>query len=268
VTEDGDDLVYTGRKSFSTGSKVSDVTVLEGVLEGTDQHVFAIVPSDSEGLTFHDDWDNIGQRLTESGGVTLALVLTPWSSAAEYVDKKFQPRIYNTLNVPTIQLVFANFYLGIAQGALEAGSSYTRSTTRPWPYGGDNKQRAGEEWYLLEGYGELQSKLWADEALLDVAGAEISDLLHAPREGLSERRRGEVAVRIAAGKLRIVDDGLEVATKIYELAGARASASSVGLDIFWRNLRTHSLHDPIAYKKREVGEYVLLNRIPEPTWYT
>ena len=72
VTEDeGDDLVFTGRKSFSTGSKVSDVTVLEGVLEGTDQHVFAIVPSDSAGLTFHDDWDNIGQRLTESGGVTL-----------------------------------------------------------------------------------------------------------------------------------------------------------------------------------------------------
>jgi len=39
VTEDGDDLVFTGAKSFSTGSKVSDVTVLEGVLEGTDQHI-------------------------------------------------------------------------------------------------------------------------------------------------------------------------------------------------------------------------------------
>lgn len=69
-------------------------------------------------------------------------------------------------------------------------------------------------------------------------------------------------MRIAAGKLRIVDDGLQIATKVYELTGARASASAVGLDIFWRNLRTHSLHDPIAYKKREVGEYVLLNQIP------
>ena len=27
--------MFNGRKSFSTGSKVSDVTVLEGVLEGT-----------------------------------------------------------------------------------------------------------------------------------------------------------------------------------------------------------------------------------------
>ena len=268
IREDGDELVYSGRKSFSTGGQISDLTVLEGVLEGTETHIFAIVPTAQEGIVFADDWDSLGQRLTESGSVEIRDVRVPWAAAAGFVGKEFQPLVYNTLNVPAIQLVFANFYLGIAQGALETASAYTRTTTRPWPYGGDNKQHASEEWYLLEGYGELQSKLWADEALLDAAGAEISAVLHAPREELTERRRGDIAVRIAAGKLRIVDDGLEVATRVFELTGARASASSVGLDIFWRNLRTHSLHDPIAYKKREVGEYVLLNQVPEPTWYT
>ncbi|CAL9328029.1 Dibenzothiophene desulfurization enzyme C [Streptomyces sp. enrichment culture] len=136
VTEDGDDLVFTGRKSFSTGSKVSDVTVLEGVFEGTDRHVFAIVPSDSGGLTFHDDWDNIGQRLTEGGSVTIDGVRTPWSSAAGYVDKEFQPRVYNTFDVPAIQLVFVNLYLGIAAGALETAAAYTRAKTQPWLHGG------------------------------------------------------------------------------------------------------------------------------------
>ncbi|MGK9146823.1 monooxygenase [Plantibacter flavus] len=268
IREEGDDLVFTGRKSFSTGGQISDLTVLEGVLDGTETHIFAIVPTDQPGIVFADDWDSLGQRLTESGSVEIRDVRVPWAAAAGFVDRTFQPLVYNTLNVPTIQLVFANFYLGIAQGALETASAYTRTSTRAWPYGGDNKQHASEEWYLLEGYGELQSKLWADEALLDAAGAEISAVLHAPREELTERRRGEIAVRIAAGKLRTVDDGLEVATKIFELTGARASASSVGLDISWRNLRTHSLHDPIAYKKREVGEYVLLNQIPAPSWYT
>lgn len=268
IREDGDELVFSGRKSFSTGGRVSDLTVLEGVLEGTQTHVFAIVPTAQDGIDFAGDWDSLGQRLTESGSVQIRDVRVPWASAAGFVDRVFQPLIYNTLNVPAIQLVFANFYLGIAQGALETASAYTRTTTRPWPYGGDDKQHASQEWYLLEGYGTLQSRLWADEALLDAVGAEISQVLHAPREELTERRRGELAVRVAAGKLRIVDDGLEVATKVYELTGARASASAVGLDIFWRNLRTHSLHDPIAYKKREVGEYVLLNQVPEPTWYT
>lgn len=268
VREDGDELVFSGRKSFSTGGRVSDLTVLEGVLEGTDTHIFAIVPTAQEGIVFAGVWDSLGQRLTESGSVEIRDVRVPWAAAAGFVDKEFQPLTYNTLNVPAIQLVFANFYLGIAQGAIETASAYTRSVTRPWPYGGDDKQHATDEWYLLEGYGELASKLWADEALLDAVGAEISSVLHAPREELTARRRGEIAVRIAAGKLRIVDDGLEATAKVYELTGARASANSVGLDIFWRNLRTHSLHDPIAYKKREVGGYVLLNDVPEPTWYT
>lgn len=268
VREEGDELVFSGHKSFSTGGQISDLTVLEGVLEGTETHVFAIVPTDQPGIVFASDWDNLGQRLTESGSVEIRDVRVDWASAAGFVDRVFQPLVYNTLNVPTIQLVFANFYLGIAQGALETASAYTRTSTRAWPYGGDDKDHASEEWYLLEGYGALQSKLWADEALLDAAGAEISAVLHAPREELTERRRGEIAVKIAAGKLRIVDDGLEVAAKVFELTGARATANSVGLDIYWRNLRTHSLHDPIAYKKREVGEYVLLNQIPEPSWYT
>lgn len=268
IREDGDDLVFSGHKSFSTGGRISDLTVLEGVLEGTGTHIFAIVPTAQEGIVFAGDWDSLGQRLTESGSVDIRDVRVPWAAAAGFVGKTFQPLVYNTLNVPTIQLVFANFYLGIAEGAIETASEYTRSTTRPWPYGGDDKDSAGDEWYLLEGYGVLQSKLWADEALLDVVGAELSAVLHAPREELTERRRGEIAVRVAAAKLRTIDDGLDVATKVFELTGARATASTVGLDIFWRNLRTHSLHDPVAYKKREVGEYVLLNQVPEPSWYT
>lgn len=268
VVEDGEELVFTGHKSFSTGGQVSDLTVLEGILEGTDTHIFAIVPTDQPGIIFADDWDNLGQRLTESGSVDIVGVRVDWSAAAGFVDRVFQPLVYNTLNVPTIQLVFANLYLGIAEGALETAAAYTRLNTRTWPYGGDNKREVGQEWYLLEGYGQLESKLLADEALIDRAGVEISRVLHEPRESLTERRRGELAVLVAAAKLRIVEDGLETTTKIFELTGARASANSVGLDIYWRNLRTHSLHDPLPYKKREVGQYVLLNEVPEPSWYT
>ncbi|EMD26389.1 acyl-CoA dehydrogenase family protein [Amycolatopsis azurea] len=268
ITEDGDELVYKGHKSFSTGSRISDLTVLEGVLEGTEDHIFAIVPSEQDGIVFHDDWDNIGQRLTESGSVTITDVRVPWASAAGYVDKKFHPLTYNTLNVPAIQLVFANFYLGIAQGALETALAYTREHTRAWPYGGDDKTSAGEEWYILEGYGDLQAKLWAAEALVDKAGTAISTVLHAPREELTPEARGEIAVLVAAAKQRVIDTGLEIGTKIFELTGARASATKHGFDRFWRNLRTHSLHDPVAYKRREVGAYALLNELPEPTWYT
>jgi len=98
-------LVYNGSKSFSTGGRVSDLTVLEGILEGTDTHIFAIVPTDAPGLDF----------------------------------------------------------------------------------AGDNKDAATEEFYILAGYGDLQSKLWADEALIDQVDAEISAILHAERSALTER---------------------------------------------------------------------------------
>ena len=268
IREDGDELVYSGRKTFSTGSKVSDLTVLEGVLEGTEQHIFAIVPSQQDGIAFHDDWDNLGQRLTESGGVTITDVRIPWSAAAGYVDKELQELTYGTLNLPTIQLIFASFYLGIAQGGLKAAAAYARENTRAWPFGGDNKDSASEEWFGLEGFGRLQSQVWAAEALADDAAYEISLLLHAEREALTPEQRGHAAVRIAAVKQLANDAALEVGTKIFELTGARATSNSVGLDIYWRNARTHTLHDPVAYKRREVGEYALLGVLPEPTWYT
>ncbi|MEU8566447.1 MULTISPECIES: acyl-CoA dehydrogenase family protein [Streptomyces] len=265
VTEDGDDLVFTGAKTFSTGSKVSDVTVLEGVLEGTDQHIFAIVPSDSEGLVFHDDWDNIGQRLTESGGVTIDGVRTPWASAAGYVDKEFRPRVYNTLNVPTIQLVFISFYLGIAAGALETAATYTRTKARSWLHGG--YEQAVDEPYVIDTYGDLTAKLWAVEALADAVAAEGQKLHDAPDE-VTEQTRGEFEVRVAAAKARATDVALEVTSRIFEVTGARATASAEGLDRFWRNVRTHTLHDPVAYKRREVGRHVLTGELPEPTWYS
>lgn len=263
----GDELAFSGRKTFSTGSKVSDVTWLEAAVAGHEPHVFALAPSGHPGITFHDGWDALGQRLTESGSVTVSDVVLPWSDALGWVDKEFRPRVYNTLCLVAIQLVFTNFYLGIAQGGLRTALAYTRQHTRAWPYGGDDRESAVDEPYVLDTYGDLQAKLWAAEALVDRAGAELT-ALHVDPDALTPRRRGEVAVLVAAAKQRAVDVGLEIGTRLYEVTGARATASSFGFDRFWRNIRTHSLHDPIAYKRREVGRFALLDEVPEPTWYT
>lgn len=64
------------------------------------------------------------------------------------------------------------------------------------------------------------------------------------------------------------DTGLRVTQGVFELTGARASARKVGLDRFWRDVRTHTLHDPVSYKEAELGRFVLTGEGPEPTWYT
>ena len=40
------------------------------------------------------------------------------------------------------------------------------------------------------------------------------------------------------------------------------------LDRHWRNARTHTLHDPVDYKLRDLGRFFLDGRIPDPTAYS
>ncbi|CZR69245.1 related to thermophilic desulfurizing enzyme family protein [Phialocephala subalpina] len=256
AVDHGDDLVFNGDKFFSTGGVISDVTVLEGVLQGSDGlHTFAYVRTDQPGIRFKGDWDAVGQKLTESGGCVITDVRVSWDQIAGFVDKKLTPRdVYHDLILPPVQLQFAAVHLGVGIGALETASEYTRTITRAWPYGGDNKAKASEEWYILEGYGRLQTKLWAAEALLDRTAERISKLIHAPRENLTAQARGEIAVQVAATKINAIEISLEVGSKIFELVGARGEV--------------HSLHDPPSYKLREVGVWSLLKEIPEPSWYT
>lgn len=311
ITSSGDTLNFNGFKNFNTGGVVSDLTVLEGVLEGTEDHIFTFVKTDQPGIQFMHNWDSIGLRLTESGSVKIDNIQVPWIDALGWDPKTRKPDpnvlglAFSSLLLPTIQLVFSNFYLGIAEGALEAASAYTTTQTRAWPYGGDDKEESIDEWYILERYGIYRAHLQAADALCDRAGADVAKLYaeagqhgsaliqtngHAngdtnghtngltnghsngygkqDRAAITAQRRGELATLVASAKVVTTDTGLTVTSGIFEMLGSRATGKKYGFDRFWRDIRTHSLHDPVAYKKREVGRYQLLGEIPEPTWYT
>lgn len=167
-------------------------------------------------------------------------------------------------------MVFSNFYIGIALGAFDFASKYTTSKTRAWPYGGDNKEQPTEEFYILERYGNFKAHLDAAVALADKAGLAIADVYnyHSEKRDISARERGEVAEAVASVKVVATDTALRVTAGVFEVTGARATSTKVGLDRFWRDVRTHTLHDPVSYKNRELGRYALLNEVPEATWYT
>jgi alkylation response protein AidB-like acyl-CoA dehydrogenase len=215
------------------------------------------------------NWNNVGLRLTESGSVQINQVQVPWNDALGWDTQTKAPNPavlsipYATLLLPTIQLVFSNFYLGIALGALNFATKYTNTSTRAWPYGGDNKESASEEFYILERYGNFFAHLRAAEALTDRAGLEIANLYskHGEKRSVSERERGEAAEWVASTKVVTTDTSLRVTAGVFEVTGSRATGRKVSLDRFWRDVRTHSLHDPVAYKNKEVGEYILLNKV-------
>ncbi|KAK4187351.1 acyl-CoA dehydrogenase/oxidase, partial [Podospora australis] len=283
ITYDDSKITFNGFKNFTTGAAVSDLLVLEGALvDQPELHIFAIVPTRQEGIEFDYNWDNLGLRLTESGSGKVEGVEVAWEDALGWDVQTKKPAqeegagVFPTLLLPTIQLVFSNFYLGIAQGALEAARGYTVAYTRAWPFGGglaatDDKAKGTDEFYVLQAYGNFYAHLAAAEALADKAGLEADRIYgqYQDQKGeLTFQERGEWAELVASVKVVTTDTGLRVTSGIFEVVGARATAGKLGLDRFWRDIRTHTLHDPVAYKNRELGRWWLLGEVPVPTWYT
>jgi alkylation response protein AidB-like acyl-CoA dehydrogenase len=100
------------------------------------------------------------------------------------------------------------------------------------------------------------------------AVAEHLDAADAAGDALTWDARGELAEHVAALKVVSTDVALDVTSTIFEVTGARATSNAVGLDRFWRNVRTHTLHDPVAYKRREVGDHYVNGTHPPFTLYT
>ena len=118
---------------------------------------------------------------------------------------------------------------------------------------------------MLAQYGDFDARLAAVGTLADKAAAGLAAAI-GKGSALTWAERGEI--EIAQLKVVATDTALDVTSKIFELTGARPTGSRHGFDRFWRNVRTHTLHDPVAYKRREVGLHYLTGETPQFTLYT
>ena len=120
---------------------------------------------------------------------------------------------------------------------------------------------------MLANYGNLCLGLRSAQALLTQAAQSFEDAWQQGR-ALTEKQRGHCALDIAAAKVTTSRVALDVTNKMFEVMGSRATSGAARLDRFWRNVRTHTLHDPIDYKVQEIGNWALNRTIPTPTFYS
>ncbi len=160
------------------------------------------------------------------------------------------------------QSVLLNVFIGSAQGALHAARDYTVTTSRPWLHSGVEKHT--DDPWVQRTYGDLVLRTQAATLLADKALQAI-DAAFARGRDLTEAERGEAAVTVAAANAHAGAVALDVTSTVFEVMGARASAASYGFDRFWRNVRTHTLHNPAEYKIRNVGTWFLTGAYPQPS---
>lgn len=260
----GDHYLLNGRKAFATGAAVADVIVAGAVAEGGDRDgQFLVLALDGrrDGIRHLNDWDNIGYRASASGGVEYTdVVVTDADVIGVDTEEPF-----SSVVTPGVQLLFGNVYLGIAEGALAQAAEITRARPNSWFLSGVD--RYADDPITHRVFGELVSRVAAVEALADKLGRQFDD---AVARGHATTADDRAAIELAVARLKVVSTevGLDVANRVFELTGASSTKSAIGLDLHWRNIRTHSLHDPVDYKRIEVGAHYLNGTVQPVSLYT
>ena len=255
------EFVFHGDKSFCSGSMDSDVLLCSG-FNAENKLLIGVIPTAREGVSFLGDWNNMGQRQTDSGTSHFEQVKIHKDELLLNPGPLSTP--YSSLRPLIAQLIFVHMFLGVAEGAFETAKETVQSQ-KAW-----SKSLAENavndpftQKHFAEFYVQLQSvRLLAEKAVHTLQWAWDMG------EALDAEQRGLVSIAIATAKIAATNSSLFITQNIFQVMGARATTAKLNLDRFWRNVRTQTLHDPIDYKYQELGEWVLTAKVPDPSFYS
>ncbi len=254
LTPDGDGFRVDGQKFYCTGALYAHwiPTLVVTQETGRDVTWLAFAPRTAEGVSITDDWDGFGQRVTGSGSVTFENVRIEADWVVPFLASFERP----TTIGPFAQLLHAAIDLGIGRGAFAATLQFVRNHARPWIDAA--VASATDDPLTLHHVGDVQVRLRAAEALVRRAGHVTDAAQHAS----DEQSVAQASLAVAAARAATTTASLLAGTRLFELGGTSATLDSQGLDRFWRNARTHTLHDPVRWKYHAIGNYHLNDKLP------
>jgi SfnB family sulfur acquisition oxidoreductase len=243
-----------GQKYYCTGSLFAHriPTLVNAEEEGREVAYLAFIPRDAAGVSAIDDWDGFGQRVTGSGSIHFDRVKVEPEWIVPFQASLDRP----TAIGPFAQILHAGIDLGIGRGAFEATLPFVRERARAWI---DAKvERAADDPLTLHAIGDVRVRLAAADALLERAGRYVDAAQAAP----DAASVAAASVAVAEARAASHRAGLLAANKLLELGGSSATGRADDLDRYWRNVRTHTLHDPVRWKYHWIGAYHLNGLIP------
>jgi alkylation response protein AidB-like acyl-CoA dehydrogenase len=242
-----------GEKFYSTGTLFSDYLTVTATTDH-DSVATVVVPADRTGVRLIDDWDGFGQRRTGTGTTIFSNVLvTPEEILA---DSPYDAEPAPTVQYASLQLYIYAVVAGVLASVVDDGVALLRSRDRSFSHA--PTERPTDDPLLQRLLGELASTAYAARAaVLDAADA-IGAATVSERDGVPDAELAAGAqLRVAKVKVHLDDVAPQAATRLLELGGASAASRQRNLDRHWRNIRTITLHNPVAYKARAIGQNIL-----------
>lgn len=255
------EYLFQGDKSFCSGSIDSDILLCSGYND-EGKLLIGVIPTAREGVIFLGDWNNMGQRQTDSGTSHFEQVKIQKDELLLNPGPLSTP--YSSLRPLIAQLIFVHLFLGVAEGAFETARKTVQSQ-KAWSK--SLVENAVNDPFTQKHFAEFYVQL---EGVRLLAAKAVETLQKAWDIGadLTAEQRGEVSIAIATAKIAATNTSLYITQNIFQVMGARATTAQLNLDRFWRNVRTQTLHDPVDYKYQEIGEWVLTAKVPDPSFYS
>jgi SfnB family sulfur acquisition oxidoreductase len=248
--EEGEWLL-NGEKFYCTGSLFADYLAVLARRDVDGPLQVDWVRTETPGVEIVDDWDAVGQRTTGSGTVRL----TDVAVAEEWVTP-----FSVTFDVPTTygafaQLLHAAIDAGIARRALDEASEFVRTKARPYADAVvlAGAETAAQDPLVVQAFGEMELAVRSAEALLAEAARRVDEA----DADLTEASAAEASLAVAAARASTAKVSVDVTSRLLEVSGARAALTSTNLARHWRNARTHTLHDPAAWKVQHLGRWAV-----------
>jgi SfnB family sulfur acquisition oxidoreductase len=246
ITEDGAGYRINGRKAHSTGVLFAD-WIAVFALDAAGRITLSFIPRGAEGLQIIDDWDSFGQRVTGTGTTVLQNVYVNADSVIRHHQDLERPTTIDAIG----QIIHAGVDLGIARAAFRETVRFVRDEARPSP--GSGAERASEDPLTIARLGKIAIRLEAATALIEYAGHKVDTAQVDPKE----EHAVTASLAVAAATVVTSEVALEAANTLFELCGTAATKVALNLDRYWRNARTHTLHDPLRWKYHVIGNYHL-----------
>lgn len=261
-------LRLSGRKFYTTGSIFAEWTdtVAHRLPDGVD--VAALVRLDQPGVTVIDDWDGFGQRLTGTGTIVFEDAVVEPVDVLPVADRfAYQTGLY--------QLVLLAVLAGIAHAAVADAATAVRARSRVYSHG--TAARVQDDAQIQALLGELAASAFAVDASVAAVAEAVEDAYGAALEARdrpddevavdrARRLAGLAEIRAAQAQSFATAAVQQLTSRLFDTLGASATARGAHLDRHWRNARTVSSHNPVLYKNRWVGEWVLHDRLPQALW--
>ncbi|AHH17845.1 acyl-CoA dehydrogenase [Nocardia nova SH22a] len=246
--------LVSGTKFYSTGSRFADY-IRAGVADEHGDRGFVVIPAHHPGVTHADDWDGIGQRQTGSGTTYFADV--PVEELGDIGRYRESLRGLDSF----VQIVHLANLTGIARSIVAETVDLVRGRTRTSLHAVTQNAAADPE--VLGVVGRIEIRRRTAETLLRHA----AQALEAAHASGAEDDFTRAYLETSAAQVAIIEAVLDAATTAFDALGSSAVRGGVHLDRHWRNARTLASHNPVVYKPRLIGDFLVNGVAPVPGYY-